>query len=364
MDSTITTPSVNSQTKSRSTFIPAKYRKPFNSVMLTLLAVVVLFLFLLPLAYGVMTSLKTDTQVTTAGAPWYPASPLKFEYNGRAYDIFEVPQADGDTLELALVTRGRESSEFINPENPDAGLIPWEGRWRTLDQVWYLDPVWENYTRAWNAINFPRLLGNTIFYAVFSTLGAVSSAAVVAYGFARYRFPYRSQLFIIVMATIILPPMVTLIPTYAFFVQIGWVGTWLPLIVPQFFANGYNIFLLRQFFMGIPRALDEAAMIDGASHVRIFWSVILPQARPALLAVTLFHFFFAWNDFFGPLIYLAGRPELYPITVGLTAFNGLYEGQENLIQAASMMASVIPLLVFFFAQRSFMQGVVITGVDK
>lgn len=364
MATTITPSSVSKQSTSKSTFVPAKYRKPLNSFLLTLLAVVVLFLFLLPLAYGIMTSLKTDTQVTTAGAPWYPASPEKFEFEGRAYDVFEVPQPDGSTAEWALVNRGREASEFIDPANPDVGLIPWEGRWRTLTQVWYFDPVWENYSRAWNAISFPRLLANTVFYAVASTIGAVSSAAVVAYGFARYRFPYRNQLFLVVMATIILPPMVTLIPTYAFFVQIGWVGTWLPLIVPQFFANGYNIFLLRQFFMGIPRALDEAAMIDGASHVRIFWSVILPQARPALLAVTLFHFFFAWNDFFGPLIYLAGQPDLYPITVGLTAFNGLYEGQDNLIQAASMMASIIPLLVFFFAQRSFMQGVVITGVDK
>jgi multiple sugar transport system permease protein len=330
---------------------------------MTLLTALVLFIFLLPLGYGIVTSLKTDTQVSTAGAPWYPASPITFEYEGETLEVFEVP-VDGRTEEWALLRKGREDSDFINPANPAAGPIFWEGRWRTLDQAWEWDPVWSNFIDAWNTINFPRLLGNTVFYAVLSTIGAVSSAALVAYGFARYDIPRKGTLFLIVMATIILPPAVTLVPTYAFFNQIGWVGTWWPLIVPQFFANGYNIFLLRQFFMGIPRALDEAAMIDGAGHFRIFWSVILPQAKAALLAVTLFHFFFAWNDFFGPLIYLAGNPDLYPITVGLNGFNGLYEGQDNLIQAASLTAAVIPLIVFFFAQRAFIQGVVITGVDK
>lgn len=355
--------SVTIPRRSGTPLISQKTRGTLNTVFMTLLTALILFIFLLPLGYGIMTSLKTDKQISTAGSPWYPASPVVFEYDGRTYDVFEVP-IDGDMRQLALVNRGREASEFVDPENPAGGLIAWEGRWRTLDQVWEFDPVWSNFVDAWNAINFPRLLGNTVFYAVLSTIGAVSSAAIVAYGFARYDIPGKGTLFLIVMATIILPPMVTLVPTYAFFNRIGWVGTWWPLIIPQFFANGYNIFLLRQFFLGIPRALDEAAMIDGASHFRIFWSVILPQARPALLAVTLFHFFFAWNDFFGPLIYLAGNPDLFPITVGLNGFQGLYEGQDNLIQAASLTAAVIPLIVFFFAQRAFIQGVVITGVEK
>jgi multiple sugar transport system permease protein len=342
-----------------------KAKKRINSVLLTLFTIIVLAIFLLPLAYGIMTSLKTDTQVTTAGAPWYPASPVVYPYEGKEYDVYRVP-VEGQALdeEWALVKKGRDSSQFINPDDPEAGLIDWEGRWRTLDQVWQRDPVWRNYLEAWNTINFPLLLRNTLFYALLSTIGAVSSAALVAYAFARYNFPYKNTLFMVVMATIILPPMVTLIPTYTFFNYIGWVGTWWPLILPQFFANGYNVFLLRQFYLGIPRALDEAAMLDGAGHFQIFWKIILPQAKPALLAVTLFHFFFAWNDFFGPLIYLAGNPDSYPITVGLTAFNGLYEGQDNLIQAASLTAAVIPLIVFFLAQRAFIQGVVITGVEK
>jgi multiple sugar transport system permease protein len=136
------------------------------------------------------------------------------------------------------------------------------------------------------------------------------------------------------------------------------------LIVPAYFSWGTNVFLMRQFFMSIPRELDEAAMLDGAGPFRIFISVILPQSVPALTAVALFHFFYAWNDFFGPLIYLAGNPDKFPITVGLSGFNTLYAQFANLIQATALISAVVPLIVFFFAQRVFMQGVVITGVEK
>jgi multiple sugar transport system permease protein len=192
----------------------------------------------------------------------------------------------------------------------------------------------------------------------------VLSAALVAYGFARFRIPGKQILFMIMLSTVILPGAVTLIPTYFVFLQIGWVGTWLPLIVPAFFSWGTNVFLLRQFFLSIPRDLEEAAMIDGASPLRIFYSIILPMSRPALTAVALFHFFWAWNDFFGPLIYLAGHPDKFPITVGLTAFNNLYSQSTNLIQAASLISAVIPIIVFFFAQRIFLEGVVISNLEK
>ena len=157
---------------------------------------------------------------------------------------------------------------------------------------------------------------------------------------------------------------VTLIPTYFVFLRLGWVGTWLPLIVPQFFSNAYNVFLLRQYFLTIPREIEDAAKIDGAGPIRTFVLVILPQAVPALIAVSLFHFFFAWNDFFGHLIYLSGSPDIQPIAIGLFRFNGLYSSEPQLIQAASILTMVLPLMIFFFAQRFFMQGVVITGVDK
>ena len=223
----------------------------------------------------------------------------------------------------------------------------------------------DNFTTVWSQLNFPRLLFNTAAIAVLSTLGAVLSSALVAYGFARFRFPGKNILFIILIATIILPFQVTLIPTYAIFTKLGWNGTWLPLIIPHFFANAFNVFLLRQYFLSIPRDLDEAAMIDGASPFRILRSVILPLSVPAIIAVSLFHFFFAWNDFFLPLLYLSpASPSCRPLPIAIQQYNALYATQPTLIQAAALMTMAVPVVVFFLAQRAFMRGVVVTGVEK
>ena len=364
MDATTRAPSAADK-MSRPDMISRVNRERLKTTLMTFFTLTILFLFLMPLGYGITTSLKTDQQMAQPDAPLVPSSPATFTYQGEEYDIYEVP-VDGEMEQWALVQKGREASQFVDPSNPEAGLIEWEGRWRTLERSWETDVQWSNYPDAWNTIDFLVLLRNTVMYAVLSTIGAVASSALVAYGFARFEFRGKRLLFGIVMATIILPAAVTLIPTYAFFNYIGWVGTWKPLIVPVYFANAYNIFLLRQFFMSLPRDLDEAATIDGAGPFRIFWSIILPNARPALTAVILFHFFFAWNDFFGPLIYLAGNPDKFPITVGLTGFNNLYETQANLVQAASLIASVIPLIIFFFAQRIFLEGIQIggVGIDK
>jgi len=334
-----------------------------KTVALTGLTLGVLFLFLIPMVYGIVTALKTDSQFSKIGAPWYPASEDKISYQGEEYDLYLVPM-NGELREMALIKKGRQSSMLLDPQNVEAGPFEWEGQWRKLERSWTPNPRWQNFVKAWNAIDFPILLRNTVMYAGITTIGAVSSASLVAYGFARFHIPGKNILFMLMLSTVILPSAVTLIPTYFVFLQLGWVGTWLPLIVPAFFSWGTNVFLMRQFFMTIPRELDEAAMIDGAGPFRIFISIILPQSVPALTAVALFHFFYAWNDFFGPLIYLAGNPDKFPITVGLTAFNNLYSQSTNLIQAASLISAVIPILVFFFSQRVFMQGVTFTGVEK
>ena len=192
----------------------------------------------------------------------------------------------------------------------------------------------------------------------------MASSVFVAYGFARFDFKGKNAMFMILIATIVLPIQATLVPTYILFSRIGWTNTFLPLIVPHYFANAYNVFLLRQYFMQIPRDLDEAASIDGADPLRIFWSVILPQSVPALTAVTLFHFFFAWNDFFAPLIYLVSKPELWPLSVGLQKFNALYGRQPNLIQAGALITLALPVVIFFLAQRVFIRGIVFSGVEK
>jgi multiple sugar transport system permease protein len=289
--------------------------------------------------------------------------PDTFEWQGEKYDVLLVPLETG-TRELALVKKGRQSSEFIDPANPDAGTITWEGSWRTLEPKYVMEARWENFSEAWEKINFPQLFRNTVIIAVGGMIGTVISCISVAYAFARFPIPGKNILFLVLIATIILPGQVTLIPTYLMFFKFGWVGSFLPLIVPHFFANAYNVFLLRQFFMTLPRELDEAAMIDGAGPLRILRSVIIPQSWPAILSVAVFHFVFAWNDYFGPLLYLLGKADLQPISVGVQIFAFQYGPRPELIQATSLMAMVLPLLIFFLAQRAFMRGVVITGVEK
>ena len=342
---------------------PDVMRKLVMRTLITSIALVILLLYLMPLGYSIVTSLKTKQQVSDINAPLLPALPETFTYEGEAVPVVRVPLAEG-VRSLALVQKGRQSSTFIDPQNPSAGEITWEGSWRTLKPVYSRSLTWENYPKAFGTINFLRMLGYTLMYATITTVASTFSAAIVAYGFSRFRFPYQNLLFAVLISTIILPPQVTLVPTYAVFFALGWIGTWLPLIVPTFFSNAYNVFLLRQYFLTIPTDIEDAARIDGAGPIQTFLRIILPQSVPALVAVSLFHFFFAWNDFFGPLIYLAGNTDVQPIAVGLQRYNGLYSAEPQLIQAASILTMIVPLLMFFFAQRHFMQGVVVTGVEK
>jgi len=334
-----------------------------RTLIMTLAMVAIAIAFLSPLVYSAITSLKTPEQITQANSPLLPSNPATFEFEGKSYDVYKVP-LDGTVKELALVKKGRQESQFVDPANPGGGLITWQGSWRTLDQPWELAPQWSNYADVWNLIQFPRLLFNTIALALISMIGTVASCTLVAYGFARFRFPGRNFLFTLLIATIFLPAAVTLIPTYTIFAKLGWVNTWLPLLVPAFFANAYDVFLLRQYFLTIPRDLDEAASIDGAGALRILRSVVLPQAWPVIIAVSIFHFVYAWNDFFGPLIYLSGARDLQPLQVGLANFNGIYYQNPAYIQAGTMMTLLIPVMLFVIFQRVFTRGIVITGVEK
>ena len=168
----------------------------------------------------------------------------------------------------------------------------------------------------------------------------------------------------LLMSTIFLPGMITLAPKYVIFQKLGWIGTWAPLIVPHFFANAWNVFLLRQYFLTLPREIDEAAMVDGAGPLRILLAVVLPQSWAAVLVVMIGHFVWAWNDFFEPLLYLGNNTDLYVISVAIQKFNNQFENQPHFIQATSLMALILPMFLFFMAQRFFMQGIVMTGVEK
>ena len=291
-------------------------------------------------------------------------NPVTFSYQGQDLPLLVVPLPDGSTRQLALFEPGRKSSTFIDPAAPDAAPITWLGSWRTLDHIWQFAPHWDNFAKVWDLIDYPRLLFNTLAIAVISTIGTLLSCTLVAYGFARFKFPGRSLLFTLLIATIFLPTAVTIIPTYTIFQKLGWVGTWLPLLVPTFFANAYDVFLMRQYFMTIPTEMDEAAAIDGAGPFRTLISVILPQAWPVVIAVAIFHLVYAWNDFFGPLIYLSSNPDIQTIALGLQRFNGVHYRDPGLIQAGTLMTLIIPVIAFLFTQRFFTRGIVITGVEK
>jgi multiple sugar transport system permease protein len=272
--------------------------------------------------------------------------------------------------ELALLKPGRKESVFVDPADPNAAQITWQGSWRTLEPAWELAPRIDNYADVWRIMDYPRVMFNTLALAILGTIGTLVSCTLVAYGFARFRFPGRGALFLLVISTIFLPGAVTLIPTYMIWVKLGVVGSptgfapWLPLILPTFLANAYDVFLLRQFLMTIPRELDEAAAIDGAGPLRTLVSVILPQMWPAIIAIGLFSFVYSWNDFFNPLIYLSTRMDLQPISVALARFSGVYFTNEAYIQAGTLLTLIIPVALFIAFQRFFARGIVLTGVEK
>jgi multiple sugar transport system permease protein len=334
------------------------------TALVTLFALLLLSVYLMPFANMTTVSLRDIQAISQLKeAPFLPEVPAFYNYEGEDHPIYQVT-IGSEVKELALVKPGRQKSQFVDPENPEAGLIEWEGNWRQLVQVQKIEPRWENFEEAWNQVRFPLLFRNTLIIAIVGVVGTLISCICVAYAFARFPIPGKNILFVILISTIILPNQVTLIPTYIFFSEINWTGTWLPLMIPHFFANAYNVFLLRQYFLTLPRELEEAAMVDGAGPIRVLLRVIIPQSWPAIVAVAIFHFVFAWNDFFAPLIYLLGERDLQPISVGVQIFNARFGSRPDLIQATSLMALVLPIIIFFLAQRFFMRGVVITGVEK
>ncbi len=230
--------------------------------------------------------------------------------------------------------------------------------------VWWPRPIqWQNYGDALNYPGFPFLqfLKNSVFYSASVTVGTVISCAAVGYGFARMRFPGRDLLFGLTLATMMIPGIVTFIPTYVLFKYLHMLGTYAPLIAPNFLGNAFFIFMIRQFFMGMPWELSDAAKVDGASEWLIFRRIMLPLVRPALMVVAVFTFLYTWNDFFGPLIYLSDQGQ-YPLSLGLFAFKAQRTTDWNHMMAASTVATLPLIALFFFTQRYFLQGITLTGL--
>jgi ABC-type glycerol-3-phosphate transport system permease component len=227
---------------------------------------------------------------------------------------------------------------------------------------WLPDPPrWENYREALTTLPFGLYLRNTTVITLLTIVGHLLSCTLVAYAFARLRAPGRDTLFVVMLATLMLPYPVTMTPLYVIFHRLGWINTFLPLTVPAFLGSPFYIFLLRQFFLTIPRDFEDAARIDGANIVQILAWVIVPMVAPALATVTLFTFQASWNDFLAPLIYLQ-RPDLYTVTLGLQFFRSTYTTNWAYLMAASLATMLPVIAVFFAAQRYFLAGISLAGI--
>jgi ABC-type glycerol-3-phosphate transport system permease component len=241
------------------------------------------------------------------------------------------------------------------------------------EQIFAFPPKWlpkpirfQNY---WDALKFLppsslyglRYLVNTVFLTAMNVIGTLLSCSLVAYAFARLRWPGRDLIFLIMLSTMMIPGAVTMVPVFLIFKWLGWIDTLRPLWVRSFFAGAFGVFLLRQFFMTIPTDLEDAARIDGCGYFGIYWRIMLPLIKPAMAALAIITFMGSWNDFMGPLIYISS-PDKMNLAYGLQLFQSLHGGEWSLLMAGSTMVIIPVLLIFFLAQRYFIQGITLTGI--
>lgn len=228
---------------------------------------------------------------------------------------------------------------------------------KLIPSTWHF----ENFSKAWNSQPFNLFLVNSLIVTVMTTIGQVVSSTLVAYGFARFKFKGRDFLFMIVLATMMIPWDVTMIPLYMEFNWFGWINTLKALIVPSFFGSAFYIFLLRQFIMSIPKELDEAARIDGANVFQIYYKIYIPLVWPVIVLIAVFNILGSWNDYLGPLIFLNDQSK-YTLTLGLAQFKGIYGVDTNGLMAVTLLISIVPLILFFVAQKKIIEGVQSTSL--
>jgi multiple sugar transport system permease protein len=336
-----------------------KFQRRMGQLIALLILTAGSILVLMPIVWMLTTSLKNKDGAATFPPQWIPRDAEKVEIDGRERFIYLIP-VEGEMRELALVNKRGPIGIFVNPDNLDE---TYELEIQSGERIYTPKLHWENYSRAMTVVPFGMYIKNSLIRLAVGNVGNLISCVLVAYGFARFRAKGLGILFLLLLSTIMLPSQVTLIPTFVMFTKIGWYDSLLPLIVPTFFANAWDVFLLRQFFSTIPLEYDDAARIDGCGRLGILWHVILPQSVPVLVTVLIFHSLWAWNDFFLPLIYLQSR-EKFTVSIGLQQFMAAYGGAQDMtgMMAASTVALLPVILVFFFAQRLFIQGVVISGI--
>ncbi len=301
--------------------------------------------FLFPLVWMLSTSLKPLDQTMHMPPTWLPYGYQLEQAGGAVWVKLIAPVPELGLMRVVSEADGLERT------------VPAESIRKRIR------PRWDNFGAAITAMKyFPRYLRNTLLLCLLNVIGAVFSSAIVAYGFSRITWRGRDQVFLLVLATMMIPFPVTMVPLYSLFRWMGWIGTLQPLWVGSFLAGAFNIFLLRQFFMTVPQDLSDAARIDGCSEFRVFWQIILPLSRPALAVVALFTFMGTWNDFLGPLIYLSD-PHDFTLALGLQFFQSQHGGTEwHYLMAAGLLISLPIILLYFFAQRTFIEGISMTGV--
>jgi len=351
-------------------------------------------IFLVPLLWMISTALKPIDQTMSFPPTWIPYTlhlqhgdgtvPIK---RGETIDQPRLLVELGDSGERRLVAPDQVSdgrltdSESARPvtvlQSVDASSRnPWvrvyllqdgkEAGWEVVPQTALLrqtDLQWGNFGKAIRAMKyFPMYLRNTLALCFLTVLGTVLSSALAAYGFSRIQWRGRDKVFLVALATMMIPFPVVMVPVYCLFRWLGWIGTLRPLWVGSFCAGAFNVFLLRQFFMTIPKDLSDAARIDGCGELRIFWQIMLPLCRPALMVVGLFQFMATWNDFLGPLIYLTDQKD-FTLALGLQFFQSQHGGTEwHYLMAASTLIVLPVIVLFFFTQKTFIEGISMTGI--
>lgn len=322
-------------------------------------------MFLIPFVWLISTSLKTDEEQAIFPPVWIPTQQITSD---------AIKNAEGKPAGLSHLKSNPRTQVAEVAELPDGTVRVKNlqtGQTRVVSpddlvKIRHVAPRWENYSEALEYLppetNYGLVfLGNTLLLTILSVLGTLLSSSLVAYSFARLKWPGRNLLFVVLLATMMIPGAVTMMPQFLIFRTLGWVDTLLPLWVPAFFGSAFNIFLLRQFFMSIPNELEDAAKIDGCSPFGTYWRVMLPQVKPALAAISIMGVLGAWNNFQGPLIYLSS-PERMPLAYALQLYQQQHGGEPGLLMAASTLV-VLPIIVlFFFTQRYFIEGVSLSGI--
>lgn len=302
-------------------------------------------IFISPRLWMLSTALKPIEQTMSMPPQWIPTQ-TQVSIQGHTHVVSKVEKHDDQKASVVL------------KDQPGRHVLV------NRDQLHHvIAPQWQNFSQAIQSMQeFPRYLANTLTLCVLTVIGTVCSSALTAYGFSRIKWAGRDKIFLIVLATMMIPFPVIMVPLYSLYKSLGWIGTLQPLWVGSFCAGAFNVFLLRQFFLGIPWEISESARLDGASEFRIFWQITLPLAKPALVVVGLFQFMGTWNDFLGPLIYLNDQKD-FTLALGLQFFQSQSGGtQWHYLMAASLLV-VLPIVVLFFcSQRSFIEGISMTGV--